>query len=113
MARGAVAGILGLGVFMLSACVSQYEQQLTGSGQWDQLGHYHGEQGYRQWDQGELHKKGAMTETDYEEYRAGYLQGRFDYCTDKTTVGTLFSSGYPDECKDDRSASYELGDRGY
>lgn len=96
----------------LTACISQYEAELSRTHEWEQLGAYHGEQGYREWDEKQLHKQGAMTETDYEQYRAGYLKGRFEYCSGKQKVGTVINPGYPDECNPNRG-SYGLIDRGY
>lgn len=97
---------------VLAACTSQYEAQLSQQKEWGQLGTYHGEQGYREWDQKRLNKQGAMTETEYEKYRAGYLQGRFEYCSGKKNVGTVINPEYPDECNSNQG-SYGLIDRGY
>ncbi|MGF1732994.1 DUF2799 domain-containing protein [Photobacterium kasasachensis] len=96
----------------LTACVSQRELELSQNKEWEQLGAYHGQQGYREWDENRLNKQGAMTETEYEKYRAGYLQGRFEYCSQKTTVSTVLNQGYPDECNENQG-SYGLIDRGY
>ena len=96
----------------LTACVSQYEAELLHNQEWEQLGAYHGEEGYRAWDEEQLHKRGAMTETDYELYRAGYLKGRFEYCSGRKKVGTVINPGYPDECGPDESP-YGVIDRGY
>ncbi|KHT63121.1 hypothetical protein RJ45_13645 [Photobacterium gaetbulicola] len=114
MARFIRFFLLSLLLVLVSACTSQYEANLANNKQWEELGAYHGEQGYREWNQAELGKHGAYSETDYEKYRAGYLQGRFDYCSGKHTVGTVINPGYPDECQDNQSSSsYGLLDRGY
>ncbi|WP_036801581.1 DUF2799 domain-containing protein [Photobacterium marinum] len=99
-------------VLVLTACVSQYEAQLSQQQEWEQLGAYHGAQGYREWDQDRLSKQGAMTETEYEKYRAGYMKGRFEYCSGKKQVSTVVNPGYPDECNNGQG-SYGLIDRGY
>ncbi|MGF1715636.1 DUF2799 domain-containing protein [Photobacterium chitinilyticum] len=99
-------------VIALTACVSQHEVELSQNKEWEQLGAYHGTQGYREWDENRLSKQGAMTETEYEKYRAGYLQGRFEYCSQKKTVNTVVNQGYPDECGNNPN-SYGLIDRGY
>ncbi|MEJ2766605.1 DUF2799 domain-containing protein [Photobacterium sp. MCCC 1A19761] len=101
-----VAGLL------LVACVSSYEAELSQKDAWEQLGAYHGKQGYLEWDEKRLSKQGAMTETDYEEYRAGYLRGRYEYCSDKKQVTTVVNPGYPDDCKP-HQGSYGLVERGY
>ncbi|WP_299020442.1 DUF2799 domain-containing protein [uncultured Photobacterium sp.] len=99
-------------ILVLTACVSQYESELSQQKEWEQLGAYHGEQGYREWDRKRLSKQGALTETEYEKYRAGYLQGRFEYCSGKAKVSTVVNPDYPDECNNGQS-SYGLIDRGY
>ncbi|MCW8331296.1 DUF2799 domain-containing protein [Photobacterium sp. SDRW27] len=99
-------------VIALTACVSKYEKELSQKQEWEQLGVYHGEQGYQEWDKKRLSKQGAMTETEYEKYRAGYLQGRFEYCSGKKSVDTVVNPDYPDECRNNQS-SYGLIDRGY
>ncbi|GAB6264248.1 DUF2799 domain-containing protein [Photobacterium sp. CCB-ST2H9] len=99
-------------VLMVAACVSQYEAQLSRHGEWQELGAYHGEYGYQEWDKKRLDRLGVLSESDYEKYRAGYLQGRYEYCTGKKTVTTAINPAYPDECKQD-SSQFGLTERGY
>ncbi|MEI8594844.1 hypothetical protein [Photobacterium sp. Hal280] len=37
-------------MILLSACVSQYEAELSQHGEWQELGAYHGEYGYQEWE---------------------------------------------------------------
>ena len=106
--------LLAVSFVFLGACSSQYEADLAKNQQWEELGAYHGEQGYRELNEVDLGKRGGYAEIDYEKYRAGYLKGRFDYCAGKQTVGTVINPGYPDDCQDSQSSSsYGLIDRGY
>lgn len=106
--------ISGLLIAACAACTSPYEENLAHDRQWDKLGSYHGEQGYREWDEKELTRRGALSETDYEAYRAGYLKGRFEYCSEKHTVDTVINPGYPNDCREGKSSSsYGLVERGY
>lgn len=83
----------------LSGCATQYEADLSAQKEWQQLGAYHGEQGYRELNNTRLSDLGALTETEYESYRAGYLKGRFDYCTGRHQVATtVINQGYFNEC---------------
>ncbi|PSV42442.1 hypothetical protein C9J47_25655 [Photobacterium indicum] len=102
-------------LIILSGCAAQYEADLSENKEWQQLGTYHGEQGYRELNAKKLNDLGALSETEYESYRAGYLKGRFDYCSGRKTVTTVINQGYPDDCaapKQGRS-SYSVIERGY
>ncbi|KDM90208.1 DUF2799 domain-containing protein [Photobacterium galatheae] len=101
-----------MAALMIAACVSQYESELSQHGEWQELGAYHGEYGYQEWDKKRLDRLGVLSESDYEKYRAGYLQGRYEYCTGKKTVTTAINPAYPDECKQDAS-QFGLAERGY
>ncbi|MDV5171699.1 hypothetical protein [Photobacterium rosenbergii] len=106
--------LLGLFLTITVGCAAQHEAELADNKQWEALGVYHGEQGYREWGKIELGKRGGFSEKDYEKYRAGYLQGRLDYCAGKQTVGTVINPGYPNDCQDNQeSSSYGLTERGY
>lgn len=103
--------IMGAAV-MMTACISPYEDNLAKGKEWTKLGTYHGEQGYSEWTEQDLIKRGALSETDYEKYRAGYLQGRSEYCRDKRGVNTVVNLDYPDDCNEKETRS-GLVDRGY
>ncbi|MGF1688899.1 DUF2799 domain-containing protein [Photobacterium japonica] len=107
-----IVGIIMGWVGLLAACTSPYETQLAAEKEWEKLGSYHGEQGYRELNQKDLLKQGAWGDIDYEEYRAGYLQGRFEYCKGKRDVTVRINPAYPDECEDSPS-QYGLVERGY
>ncbi|KXI23671.1 DUF2799 domain-containing protein [Photobacterium sanguinicancri] len=96
----------------LVGCTSPYESGLTEEKNWQGLGAYHGEQGYRELNEQRLGDLGALSETEYEEYRAGYLKGRFDYCSGRQSVSTVVNADYLNECTSD-SSSYGLTGRGY
>ena len=107
-----MAGIVSMGILSVLACTSRYETQLAENEAWAELGSYHGEQGYREWDEKELLKRGGWSDVDYEEYRAGYLQGRFEYCKGKRDVTVKVNPAYPDDCAESTS-DFGLVDRGY
>ncbi|MGF1703271.1 DUF2799 domain-containing protein [Photobacterium makurazakiensis] len=111
MAKLVVQCLVGFSIIMLFGCVGFHENDLAQKQEWEQLGEYHGEQGYREWDTKELYKRGALSETEYEKYRAGYLNGRFEYCSGKQNVNTVLNPAYPDECNS--SSNYGLVERGY
>ncbi|MBC7003645.1 hypothetical protein BIZ37_13850 [Photobacterium sp. BZF1] len=114
MARLLKVCLIAVSVILLGACSSQYEADLAKNKQWEELGAYHGEQGYRELTEVDIGKRGGYAEIDYEKYRAGYLKGRFDYCAGKQTVGTVINPGYPDDCMDgEGNSSFGLVDRGY
>ncbi|MCQ1058490.1 hypothetical protein LRP52_13880 [Photobacterium sp. ZSDE20] len=114
MARLLGLCLLGISLTFLGACSSQHEIDLAKNKQWEELGTYHGEQGYRELNEIDLGKRGGFSDVEYEEYRAGYLKGRFDYCAGKKTVGTVINPGYPNDCQDSQSSSsYGLAERGY
>ncbi|OAN14044.1 hypothetical protein A3K86_12590 [Photobacterium jeanii] len=97
---------------LIVGCSSFYEAELTKNKDWQALGNYHGEQGYRELNEDRLGDLGALSETEYEEYRAGYLKGRFDYCSGRQTPNTVVNSGYLNDCTSN-SSSYGLVGRGY
>ncbi|KMV29465.1 DUF2799 domain-containing protein [Photobacterium swingsii] len=99
-------------ILWLAACTSPYESGLTEEKNWQALGAYHGEQGYRELNEKRLVDLGALSETEYEEYRAGYLKGRFDYCSGRQSVATVVNADYLNECTSE-SSSYGLTGRGY
>ncbi|MGF1760841.1 DUF2799 domain-containing protein [Photobacterium sagamiensis] len=102
-------------LIVLSGCAARYEAELSANKEWLQLGSYHGEQGYRELNNNRLSELGALTETEYETYRAGYLKGRFDYCTGRQQVSTVINQGYLNECikSKESKSSYSVIDRGY
>ncbi|PSW12580.1 hypothetical protein C9I98_22865 [Photobacterium sanctipauli] len=112
MASWVIRCLAGCVILMLAGCAGYHENELAKQQEWEQLGEYHGGQGYREWSNNDLNKHGALSETDYEKYRAGYLQGRFEYCSGRNNVNTVLNPAYPDECNDNRS-SYGLVERGY
>ena len=114
MARSLKVCFMAVSLVFLGACSSQYEADLAKNKQWEELGSYHGEQGYRELTEIDLGKRGGYAEIDYEKYRAGYLKGRFDYCAGRQSVGTVINPGYPDDCLDgEGNSSFGLVDRGY
>ncbi|MGF1726071.1 DUF2799 domain-containing protein [Photobacterium nomapromontoriensis] len=112
MVRWGVSLLIVGAVVVMAACISPYEDNLAKGKEWAKLGTYHGEQGYSEWSEQDLIRRGALSEIDYEKYRAGYLQGRFDYCRGKREINTVVNPAYPDDCNDKETRS-ALADRGY